>query len=340
MSVKCILQGQKSQQTELENVLTIDKGGNIVTEESMGEGPYTLEFTQEEELDIHASNENILHNWYFPDPINQKNQTEYTGAIYTIDRWHLLFVENGLQVDQTNKCIHLTGNSSVLCQRLDWTTVEDTTVTLSALYRGKIGFCYFGIPNFVYADVVNEWSIASFTYTIPAGTDLRTEYFPLLGYHAPAPTECSIRAIKLELGSVQTLAHKEGDTWVLNDPPPDKALELAKCQRYQVVYNFPGNYYSLGQVDSYGTEDNNYMALILPQALNKTPTVIYSGSFGVEDEDLITTNAIPITNFIVWRIVDNRLVIRVSIETAIPKGEKRGCVIKTYPSQFIVDANL
>ncbi len=40
-------------------------------------------------------------------------------------------------------------------------------------------------------------------------------------------------AAKLELGTVQTLAHKEGDAWALNDPPPDKALELAKCQRYQ-----------------------------------------------------------------------------------------------------------
>ena len=43
-----------------------------------------------------------------------------------------------------------------------------------------------------------------------------------------------IKAAKLELGPVQTLAHKEGDTWVLNDPPPNKALELAKCQRYAI----------------------------------------------------------------------------------------------------------
>ena len=43
-----------------------------------------------------------------------------------------------------------------------------------------------------------------------------------------------IRAAKLELGSQQTLAHQDADgNWVLNDPPPNKALELAKCQRYQ-----------------------------------------------------------------------------------------------------------
>jgi hypothetical protein len=44
-------------------------------------------------------------------------------------------------------------------------------------------------------------------------------------------------AAKLELGTHQTLAHQDADgNWILNDPPPDPALELAKCQRcYEVV---------------------------------------------------------------------------------------------------------
>lgn len=42
-----------------------------------------------------------------------------------------------------------------------------------------------------------------------------------------------IRAAKLELGSQQTLAHQDADgNWVLNDPLPNKALELLRCQRY------------------------------------------------------------------------------------------------------------
>jgi hypothetical protein len=40
----------------------------------------------------------------------------------------------------------------------------------------------------------------------------------------------SIAAVKLELGSTQTLAHQDADgNWVLNDPPPDKGMELLKC---------------------------------------------------------------------------------------------------------------
>ena len=43
--------------------------------------------------------------------------------------------------------------------------------------------------------------------------------------------ETKIQAVKLELGPFQTLAHKEGSKWVLNEIP-DYATELAKCQRY------------------------------------------------------------------------------------------------------------
>lgn len=47
----------------------------------------------------------------------------------------------------------------------------------------------------------------------------------------------TIIAAKLELGDQQTLAHQdEGGNWVLNDPPPNYALELAKCQRYFQVF--------------------------------------------------------------------------------------------------------
>ena len=44
-------------------------------------------------------------------------------------------------------------------------------------------------------------------------------------------TPVDMVAAKLEFGSSQTLAHKEGSKWVLNEIP-DYATELAKCQRY------------------------------------------------------------------------------------------------------------
>ena len=44
-----------------------------------------------------------------------------------------------------------------------------------------------------------------------------------------------IKAVKLELGSQQTLAHQENGVWVLNEIPKF-GEQLAACQRYYQVY--------------------------------------------------------------------------------------------------------
>ena len=67
-----------------------------------------------------------------------------------------------------------------------------------------------------------------------------------------------IKAMKLELGPVQTLAHKEGDNWVLNDPPPNKALELAKCQKYQQELVVPNTTYSFIAVGNATTNNTAF----------------------------------------------------------------------------------
>ena len=33
-------------------------------------------------------NPNLIDNWYFGNPVNQRGQTSYTGTSYGIDRWH------------------------------------------------------------------------------------------------------------------------------------------------------------------------------------------------------------------------------------------------------------
>lgn len=46
---------------------------------------------------------------------------------------------------------------------------------------------------------------------------------------------CGIVAVRLDPGPFQTLAHQDADgNWVLNNPRPNKALELLRCQRYQI----------------------------------------------------------------------------------------------------------
>ncbi len=50
--------------------------------------------------------------------------------------------------------------------------------------------------------------------------------------HGSPAVSLNIIAMKFEEGLQQTLARQENGKWVLNDPPPNKALELLKCQRY------------------------------------------------------------------------------------------------------------
>ena len=67
--------------------------------------PYSNEeFLRIVKLAEGVSNRNLLDNWYFADPINQRGQTEYNQAGYTIDRWKLpvahsvKLVSNGLKI--------------------------------------------------------------------------------------------------------------------------------------------------------------------------------------------------------------------------------------------------
>ena len=65
-----------------------------------------------------------------------------------------------------------------------------------------------------------------------------------------------IKAVKLEVGSSQTLAHQENGVWVLNDVP-NYAEELAKCQRYFFRWGQYGRaravFYTADQIQFYIT---------------------------------------------------------------------------------------
>lgn len=50
----------------------------------------------------------------------------------------------------------------------------------------------------------------------------------------PTSKEISIQALKLEFGTQQTLAHQEGDAWVLNEIP-NFSEEASKCSQYSLV---------------------------------------------------------------------------------------------------------
>lgn len=173
-------------------------------------------------------NPNLLDNWYFGRPVNQRGQTEYTGnATYSIDRWWTQY-ETSLSV--VDGGIKIGGKWDV--QQYFENTLPNATYTLSLLYRDRTGSDSLRLlaGNRTDGDIAQtESKDASGILSVTFSTATANRFN--FGFTGSTDNSAIIIAIKLELGSTQTLAHKEGDKWVLNEIP-DFGEQLRRCQRY------------------------------------------------------------------------------------------------------------
>ena len=155
-------------------------------------------------------NPNLLHNWDFRNPVNQRGAFgTLTAAAYHLDRW---VKWNGTMFYDATGYIMLYNGSSIQ-QRIEGNLLAGEVVTFSLLMDGVV---------------------YTATGTFPSSTGavtLETYYFGVvLGYASGfmyigfvPRQDIAFQAVKLELGAVSTL-HL--------DPPMDHAVELLKCQRY------------------------------------------------------------------------------------------------------------
>lgn len=177
---------------------------------------------------------NLLDNWYFADPVNQKEGTLYQAGSYCIDRWRIVGGGVTVHVEETGVTVDNTAGTggSWLKQPVE-ADLAGKTVTISLLLADGTFYSGSGVVsatdgewspkvnlNYGYCYVAPEQGVAEFVVTTPKGT------------------EKTLVAAKLELGTVQTLAHLDAEgNWVLNDAPPHKAMELIKCQRYYQLFS-------------------------------------------------------------------------------------------------------
>lgn len=199
--------------------------------------------------------------------MNQRGQTSYTAEGYCIDRWKFRFgisltlESGGIQISRDS-----TASAEMIVETLPdslWEQIAGKSVTLSVLVNGKLGSVSFNAP--VYLDQLMDSPEATVDnllcdiYGIPSSNSCGVRFF------SGESGTWTIQAVKLELGSQQTLAHQDEDgNWVLNEIP-DYGEELAKCQRYLIPVDANS---------CWGLAESNtsaYLYLPLPVSMRTTP---------------------------------------------------------------------
>lgn len=164
-------------------------------------------------------NPHLLINWYFGNPVNQRGAS-FVENDYGLDGWKGTYGVNANGTMGFN-------SSGFAIQGLEDSVksiLDGMMLTASILYVN--GTLHIGTA--VYTKTGNAHNFidsGSIQFNNQADGNI-------LLY---AQSADQIKAVKLELGSQQTLAHQENGVWVLNEIPKF-GEQLAACQRYYQVY--------------------------------------------------------------------------------------------------------
>ena len=242
----------------------------------------------------YRTNPNLLDNWYFGRPVNQRGQTEYTEAgKYVIDRWWLQ-LDTSLSI--VDGGVKISGKWDI--EQFFENTLPNATYTLSMLYKDKTGTddLRFIVANRSDGDIKgvntkNASGLLSFTVT----SDIINKL--IIGFSGSTDNSVTLLAAKLELGDTQTLAHKENGVWVLNEIP-DFGEQLRRCQRYLFSTRGTTNYVCAGS--GYISVDGTEAIIVVPTpvSLRATPVCMVNGILHVDTSygECVTGNNVSLLN--------------------------------------------
>lgn len=183
-------------------------------------------------LEDSGARPNLLDNWYFPDPVNQRGQTEYTGGGRTIDRWRGSgYTAESARLTGTGLLVQngRANGNAFFRQEFD-TPLPAGIYTVSVLVGQLTGSAGVYLAN-AQGNYIRYAALKSGLTTVTA--ELEEGFAARLQFTVGAGAAVELIAAKVEMGSGQTLAHQQEDgSWTLNAPPPRRAAELAQCQRY------------------------------------------------------------------------------------------------------------
>ena len=268
-----------------------------------------------------GSNRNLLDNpwWGSGEVVNQRGNTSGNTdhLAYNIDRWQTSY--GSVKGTWSLSADGLTISASDVAynqQKIEnYTKLNGKTVTASVMTSDGV----------VHSGTVTNLNWSSSTIAFTDG-NLRCQLasggiFRVTSLNGSSNT---IRAVKLELGSVSTLA---------NDAPPDYGEELAKCQRYFVRFA-PTAYTALWG----GISANTGLAIfnvITPVPMRAAPTVSVTNAFYFV-EQLSSGPALRLgTAYTAYAPVGN--IVRFGVNTNSTLTTNNICQAYTYAYTPIID---
>lgn len=202
----------------------------------------------------------------------------YTGTnTYTIDRWMtddtVTIVDGGVRVKQN-------GYYAMFYQYLEnWlvNAIAGKIVTYSALTTEGLMTATAQLPSSISSDWNTDDAIQG-DFTLDITKSGAGKIYIRFGSNVNG-AETTIKAIKLELGHQQTLAHQENGVWVLNEIP-DYGEQLRRCQRYYQRLKASSGYMRFGlSIPVTDTIANVFVSLA--EEMRTVPVVNANGKFAL-----------------------------------------------------------
>lgn len=264
----------------------------------------------------------------------ESDNTAAGGFHYLLDRWWMFshgtwsLTPEGIKLDNVGSYKYWSLAQST--ERFGPKTglTFRCPVTVSILFNNTCYSITIGLSNLLAAELrrfqMGYGIVLSYRFT---GTNTTYPTFEFRFYSELLVNNggsITIKAAKLELGTEQTLCHREANgDWVLNDPPPNPALELLKCQKYQIqivnsFWKTKSGFVGTGYGD---VASRAYITIPLPAKCDGNPTLVYSGTWVLWPTDGSLgdnwTGGLPVTAMSLYYTPGNQIAARVAASNVL-----------------------
>lgn len=319
---------------------------NLSTNLVQSGGVYDMIKTDDAYLKSTTVNPNLLDNWYFVGggsqqgggqfPINQRGTTtgSTTNAVYFIDRWLTTYGSAVGTWALTSSGLKITPSGSsvtAIYQAIDDTNLNGKTVTASALLSDG---------TLITGTVVRSSGTAQ---DISSDSKLRFWGTPSK-FRFQTTTEVTVVALKLEIGSTQTLCHNEGTdanpTWVLNEVP-NYQQELAKCQRYFYSIDNYSNVPIVGSGCVTISPTNAAIFFPTPVSMRKAaPTITFTGTVSLWHGSTIGSSAPAVTAITDASLSPSGVAATVKVASGLATGESCFVQLRDSNAKITISCDL